>query len=1242
MCTYELIKDLERKLELFSHHHGCNDQPPNQIHEIVAHLIVSAQIYPRILDRETIRGLVEERKPWPTKDGGECCLARPVELQALEDARVVRIFQHDVKFAGRAEVEPGMPETLRDQLNAYTFLYEINYSAGELASPHLRIPSSNVSECEMRFLEPFLELEGDAYRITVGHKDVSAVGSCVWTLLETQHETADEAFADYARRMYLAHGDTDVFSIDYGNSETYLESAYNYLLTDATLHQGWQTCAADIALSYHRIGSLIKVFPAAELDTQTNQPAPQFADSLRLSTLQRHISEVENQNQWTLLEKIEWWKQDGNPDDFDQTTAHLARFIIRSENNLFYKNSSFPLTRQMIEVSQSLPKLVKILFQHHDYPPYQCYLLSQWTTSHIGLIGIYKTLRRSTRAISENVDYETKWNDLLWMQAIEIFTESFDIYLNEADIECCMTNICEMVVWFSQNELGHNSRHKSITETRLPGLRHVIERLQYVGPGGQHQSLIDNNLTGIFKAVRASLAATIQDGTAPLGEWSILFWCFDWLSKQAPEYTSMTPAVIGQVIIDSYLDLMEMRSNGPFTACDDGIAIEEFDWHRALEMASRLSQMRLIHLLDESKLLEQKNDSDKKRSIAFSARTHLRLLINLMAKVSQNDRTEVLPAIVLIIRRFGFTQDAFLGGFDHMYDKSNHSPIRLWPSICDMANEFTPEEFTKFLAMLDSCNAPVSALLTLLEKSAPYGYKKQILDVLNKRDLSSEQPNWMPEVIDVILKAINSGNTKIALHFLQFAKKHAHKTFNNQIEEIASKIELKAIFDDNTTQNDDKLEALRAYATQHNDRQVAKEVTAYKAYLISLLNIELDSTKALSSFVNLLRSNPSLENATGILQAVLQWPENSQPPAPLLTYFEMWMQTYDTLRPGNRHIGLSDHDLNYILQMCLKLSRLDVFSDLWEKATRQQRMTYELAPVRVEHLKKTNRLEEAKKYLDDLIRIHQGAPQEILDELSHLETTLSNENSSLVHRATPSPTPEIISSHQQLRTLWLNILAKDGYAHSQIFHEPSDSVNNFLFSAIEQVCCELLARTANLQRKKEIQEKSNVILMDEENMINDWLTSLLDLRLRFAGWSISDQTRMGHSGSGKGVGELDGLIRDNHKNYISLIEAFRLGDFLAKNTIKVHLDKLSRYNSVGLSPLFVIVYTSADDFEGLCQKYKEHVESIDYHGFDAMGGRLEKAPMTLRRSAARHYVETRRFKGEEITIYHHLLDFRMK
>jgi len=156
-------------------------------------------------------------------------------------------------------------------------------------------------------------------------------------------------------------------------------------------------------------------------------------------------------------------------------------------------------------------------------------------------------------------------------------------------------------------------------------------------------------------------------------------------------------------------------------------------------------------------------------------------------------------------------------------------------------------------------------------------------------------------------------------------------------------------------------------------------------------------------------------------------------------------------------------------------------------------------------------------------------------------------------------------------------------------------------------------------------------LQTDENSRNTVVANLLRAR----GFRAYDQTLSGSAESGNGLGELDIKIEDEMGRAVSIIEALNL-DSLNTAIIDRHVLKLfHHYDCSGLKENYILVYSSAKDFNGLCRKYRDHLEQIDYESFPLIKG-IEEVPTGFNKIAAfraRHRCN----KGETV-LYHILVE----
>ena len=154
-------------------------------------------------------------------------------------------------------------------------------------------------------------------------------------------------------------------------------------------------------------------------------------------------------------------------------------------------------------------------------------------------------------------------------------------------------------------------------------------------------------------------------------------------------------------------------------------------------------------------------------------------------------------------------------------------------------------------------------------------------------------------------------------------------------------------------------------------------------------------------------------------------------------------------------------------------------------------------------------------------------------------------------------------------------------------------------------------------------------LHPDENSRNTVVALLLETR----GFHVKDQTLHGSSASGSRLGELDIKIEDDSGRSVSIIEALNLNSC---NTTEIdnHVGKLLfNYDPSGLKENYILVYASAADFAGLCRKYRDHLEKIDYKSCP-LQGKIEETDTGFGKITAfraRHRCNT----GE--TVLYHLL-----
>jgi hypothetical protein len=229
----------------------------------------------------------------------------------------------------------------------------------------------------------------------------------------------------------------------------------------------------------------------------------------------------------------------------------------------------------------------------------------------------------------------------------------------------------------------------------------------------------------------------------------------------------------------------------------------------------------------------------------------------------------------------------------------------------------------------------------------------------------------------------------------------------------------------------------------------------------------------------------------------------------------------------------------------------------------------------------------------------------------------------------------------QLRKHYSQIVSKEFEDYVSIVGQGRLLPHEFLKEVVLEVAKELLLRKKNLQLHSGNPNGKTNIRITQEDLINDWFTSLFDKRLAEARIGFRDQKRGGQSASGKSPGEIDGYITDAKNKRISIFEAFRLFS-LDTTVIFEHLNKIAGYDNESLSPIFIVAYCDVSDFDALVRDYSSFIASQNYTGF----------PVNLMTGSGVETLDSpdhiwlgmeRRWRNhQEIIFYHLLLNMRFE
>jgi hypothetical protein len=300
-----------------------------------------------------------------------------------------------------------------------------------------------------------------------------------------------------------------------------------------------------------------------------------------------------------------------------------------------------------------------------------------------------------------------------------------------------------------------------------------------------------------------------------------------------------------------------------------------------------------------------------------------------------------------------------------------------------------------------------------------------------------------------------------------------------------------------------------------------------------------------------------------------------------------------------------------------------------------------IAINRCEFLENNAQMVEAIEYVKRVKKFHKELNDEDTETLDKL---MKNLHSNVKHDVEHKLHARVdLNTHKftlrDAKESWLQIKSMSTKEHFEIFSN-LNTLNEFIWNIMLNISEELLNRKVNIQRQKENKRDELVKTIEVEDIVNDWVKSLLQQKMSYLSWRVEDQARGGVSRTDKGVGEKD-LEVYNHKNEkLLLFEAFRLFS-VDKTEIAKHMNKISGYNASGCQTLVIMVYTHVKNFSMLCQNYQEYLKSLEYRGFDKLSQIKEHVFKEENTSSTNImlYSENRFKNDKKVKIYHYLLDF---
>lgn len=582
------------------------------------------------------------------------------------------------------------------------------------------------------------------------------------------------------------------------------------------------------------------------------------------------------------------------------------------------------------------------------------------------------------------------------------------------------------------------------------------------------------------------------------------------------------------------------------------------------------------------------------------------LMLVTKGPLEENDRERAWQRIINIVCALGFgNEEERLYLFSSVFDDE---AANLWKDFSLFVNILPPSKYDEFTERCIDM-IPLDSLYILLERCNIHERKQVIHDaILDRQDLSDENLG-LKSLETAFIHACDNGHMELAARVLSVTKpllERFRRYSDIQFKETIYRWEIYHY----------KYTLLSAYLSGQEDPHSFEEVVLhiplpdglavlsgneivnrylreceqFRRYIIATAFCQIEPSKTVRYMKALCAEVNAPHFAYTLFKGHIAELSDNQNKAAYRHALNKFLEQTSSITPDQMAASWVAMVLDVMMQVGDQL-RADEY---WRKLTGEQHRTWEiLLPYckgliqRGEPLLASQIINEFREF-NLIFSEHDVGLAELITQLSQ---ALPNQNPVLdiIHAVAESNQRSIA----QLRQHYLRITGGSFEDYVQIT-EGDSSKEIFLKKVITEVAGELLLRKKNLQSQQCTGGQLNRII--NEDLINDWFASLVDMRMAEARIGFRDQKRAGSSESGKSPGESDGLITDSKNRRIAIFEAFRLSS-LNKSVITEHLNKVSGYDTEALSPVFMVAYCDVKDFSALTFGYHSFISGIDYTGY---------------------------------------------
>ncbi|MCC7706007.1 hypothetical protein IGS59_27550 [Janthinobacterium sp. GW460P] len=1209
------------------------------------------------LDRKTVAAVLAGQQRWPNDLGTNQFEGVSLSLSLLEEYGLVAFYAgwctvHCKTPRNLDGVDPSLTELIR----AIEHLKEISSGHNGYIRPHYRCLVSDLErQLETDFggkpiveLLPNLCIEDDHFMLPPGDQNFSSlVSTYLWLVLRESFEPK-ETFARWilCLRVNCNWGMPILF--DYLEPEEQYEfnrQLITYLAQDEALSLPIETLQKQ-SLNETEFSNIISPFRSnlhVTIDTEGNG-----------SSEQEEIVQLEKLTLRTLNTAYPTY----NTDDFDdlQFVQQMYQFRHSRGLDVFYismlvnaiENSiridgqvliSSGISDELLELATSRPILKHLmlnLLPKYDCANYLIWLLSRPATCDIGLFYLtqqsFASAHRDSHSFIQHFD--KGYHQVVCHEYLRTIEEEFDSGERLLRIVELLGNRCRL----QKNDFPKSSEYQL-----LLCLLDSLKNQQAIQIG---QAFI-HSLT---------MTATARGYQTPKNHWYLVgFWLFERLEGCGIVPTGTLIPSLKKAFLNYYkVEFTENLAGGRHNL-EPSVFFAALPWHKLIG-SDEVNQLLTIssNCSDWQAQLSYSN----KNNVAFGAavRQYLQILI-CVGRPQRNPKywERVAYRVAEIVRTLGFgprEQATYL--FDVAFYENKYD---LWPQICSYTNLFQESLYDDFF---ERCvhRIPLDQLFVLLEHCPVIARAQKLQDVIASKQQSETGDLGLASLEKAFISAWNSGHTILASKLIgvakeylsdeRFAKSNNHHILSIRRAWLSYEFEwqLVTLLDELKHNPDEFAESASQIPLPHgrqgdaqlphDERAQAQRCERFRRYIIAAAYCDSAPEKCVRIMDALHKEtgdhNHSFLLFNGRLAVLGNGGDTTQRRHALLQFL------LDIRKIEPEH--MSPQWISKILETYRQLHDTLEIDAFWMKLTLDQQARVEiLRPYCLALIARGEAL-IAQQITLRYCHLNPQTPEglglnDLIDEISK----------ALPRDLSVSQLVQVINEESQRNVVQLTkhysqIVSKEFEDYVAIVGQ-GQQPHEYLKNVVLEIAHELLLRKKNLQiHSKKPRGKKNVRITNED-LINDWFTSLFDKRMAEARVGLRDQKRGGQSTSGKSPGEVDGYITDAKNNRIAIFEAFRLF-FMNTTVISEHLDKIFGYDNESLSPVFIIAYCDVSNFSALVPRYAKFIATKEYIGYTRIYGAYNTLDVLRSTDSIWVGMERRRRNHHDVVFYHMLLNMSTK